>query len=151
MCLLLLLMPVEALTMSAALIPAALRAIATLSAANILPSNYSNATQYAEVWETQASTFFQVDISSTNAQARLNNYIQQSNLSSALLYGAGSLNGSSNSSAGGMSGNMSLGWDDSTQLIGGGPDVSTFYALSLKADFSPVEVSRQWKLEHADE
>jgi hypothetical protein len=103
-----------------------------LAAANIIPSNYTNVTSYAETWETQASTFFKVNISSNDASSRLDNYVQQANLSSSLLYGAGSLNNSGSS-------NGSLGWDDPSQLIGGA-DQSIFYALSLLPDFTPVEV-----------
>jgi len=61
--------------------------------------------------------------------------VQQSNLSQALLYGGGSLNASSSNSTAG-----SLGWGETSQIIGG-TNSSFFYALSLKKDFSPVEVS----------
>jgi len=111
-----------------------LRAIATLASANILPANYSNASDYAEVWETNALPLFEVNITSEAATSSLNNYVQQANLSQALLYGGGSLNGSATSNS-----SSDLGWSDTAQLIGGN-GTSTFYALSLKADFSPVEV-----------
>lgn len=120
------------LTGSAALIPAALRAIATLASANILPANYSNASAYADVWETNVLPLFAVNITSDNATSSLNNYVQKANLSEALLYGGGSLNGSASSNS-----STDLGWNETSQLIGGN-GTSTFYALSLKADFSPV-------------
>ncbi|ORY33496.1 hypothetical protein BCR39DRAFT_520445 [Naematelia encephala] len=127
-----------------ALIPSALRAIATLTEAGILPSNYSNASTYASVWETNASPFFQVSISASAAQSSLTNYVQAANLSESLLYGAGSLNNTQT-----VSTNGSYGWSDAGQIIGGDSSGSsgnssnsnsTFYALSLKADGSPVEV-----------
>jgi hypothetical protein len=80
---------------------------------------------------------FEVPISATAAQTSLENYVQQSNLSTSLLYGGGSLNTSFSNSTG--SGN--LGWDDMSQTIGGS-NGSFFYALSLKANFTPVEVSQ---------
>jgi hypothetical protein len=115
-----------------------LRAIATLASANILPANYSNASGYADVWETNALPLFEVKITSATAASSLDNYVQKANLSEALLYGGGSLNGSSSSNSS-SNGTSDLGWGDAAQLIGGN-GTSTFYALSLKADYSPVEV-----------
>ncbi|KAK4689008.1 hypothetical protein P7C73_g1082, partial [Tremellales sp. Uapishka_1] len=120
-----------------ALIPAALRAIASLSAAGILPADYqSNATQYAGVWESQASTFFQVSISPQAASASLNNYVVKANLSESLLYGAGVLN-STTANMTGLGGTTGLG-----DYIGAGVNGtnSTFYALSLTENGIAVEV-----------
>ena len=120
---------------AAALIPAALRAIAVLANASIIPSNYSsNATRYAQVWETQSSQYFEVSISPSAATSSLNTYVTAANLSSALLYGAGSLNTSSNSS---------YGWGATNQVIGddaGSLGNSTFYGLSIDRNGSVVEV-----------
>jgi hypothetical protein len=104
---------------SAALIPAALRAIAQLSSAGVIPSNYStNASNYADVWEQQSAPFFEVSISDT------------------LLYGAGSLN--SSQSSGGNNG--SQGWSAAGQTVGMDGGNSTFYGLSINANGSVVEV-----------
>lgn len=118
-----------AFDINTAFVPAALRAIALLSDAGILPSNYSNATAAAEIWETSAYKFFEVPIDSATASSRLNNYIQQANLSSSAIAGAGSLNNTASSSGE---------WVNSTYTIGSGN--STFYALSLMEDGTPVEV-----------
>ncbi|ORX37140.1 hypothetical protein BD324DRAFT_650749 [Kockovaella imperatae] len=139
-----------------ALIPAALRAIAQLSDAGIIPSNYSsNATTFAEVWETQASPLFEVSISPAAANASLLNYVQKANLSDALLYGTGSLNAtaSSNGSSGTNTSSSSFnstagynassgGWDAVGQTIGKEVDGvnSTFYGLSIDRNGSVVEV-----------
>lgn len=121
-----------AFDINTAFVPACLRAIASLAGAGILPSNYSSAAASAEIWETAAPSFFQVPIDAATAQSRLNNYIQQANLTNATVTGAGSLNSTATPSAG---------FGNATQLIGGmqGQN-STFYALSLKEDGTPVEV-----------
>lgn len=94
--------------------PSALRAIVDLSNANIIPSNYSSiAGSLIQTWETAAAPCFEVTIPGSTAQSRLDNYIQQANLSQALLTGVPGFNASDN---------------------------VTFYALSLDADGSPVEV-----------
>lgn len=127
-----------------ALIPAALRAIATLSSAGILPSNYSNASSYATTWETNAYKYFEVPISSARANASLANYVQKANLSSSLLYGAGSLNSTiSNSTSQASTGSGNRGWSALGQTIGselnGGN--STMFGLSINRNGSVVEVS----------
>jgi hypothetical protein len=91
-----------------------LRAIVDLANANVIPSNYSSAAaSLIDVWETKAAPCFEVTISSETAQSRLTNYVQQANLSQALLDQSGAFNSSGN---------------------------ITFYAVSLRADGSPVEV-----------
>jgi len=120
------------------LVPSALRAIVQLAEAGILSSNYTeNATQWAGVWETQASQFFGVTIDSTTASSRLNNYITQANLTESLLYGAGALNDTQ--SMGGNGTNRTSAWGVAEQTIGGA-DNSTFYALSIDRNGSLVEV-----------
>ncbi|WWD19585.1 hypothetical protein CI109_104046 [Kwoniella shandongensis] len=147
---------------NSALIPSALRAIALLASATLLPANYSIATSYAQTWE-DAYTYFQVPITPALASSSLNNYVAKANLSEGLLYGAGSFNGSTivtgspvtdlgwygsgqtiglssgggNSSSTASGGNSTTGGGNSTSANGGN---STFYALSLKADGTPVEV-----------
>ena len=116
------------------MIPAALRAIAQLTTAGILPSNYSSASSYADTWEQKAYPFFHVSISPPAAQASLENYVQKANLSSTLLQGAGSLNGSQGGS------NTSAGWSAAGQIIGGDTGNSTYFALSIQANGSLVQV-----------
>lgn len=129
------------LTPSVALVPAALRAIASLAQAGILPSNYTNVSSYASIWEQNAYTFFNVSISPSAAQASLQNYVQAANLSTTLLYGPGSLNGTNGTqTSANSSSSSSPGFGDSSQVIGGGASNSTFFALSLKNDTTPVEV-----------
>lgn len=132
-----------------ALVPSALRAIVQLAEAGIIPSNYTqNATDWAQVWETEASTFFEVNIDQATATSRLETYIAQANLTEALLYGAGALNDtqssgmSGNGTSGGGGGNSTnSGWGEGEQVIGGGSGNSTFYALSINRNGSLVEVS----------
>jgi hypothetical protein len=120
------------------LVPSALRAIVQLAEAGILSSGYTeNATQWAEVWETQASQFFEVAIDSTTASSRLNNYIAQASLTESLLYGAGALNDTQSSSGNGT--NSTSAWGVAEQTIGGAGN-STFYALSINRNGSLVEV-----------
>jgi len=119
-------------------VPSALRAIVQLAEAGIVSSNYTeNATQWAEVWETQASQFFEVTIDSTTASSRLSNYVTQANLTESLLYGAGALNDTQSSS--GNSTNSTSAWGAAEQIIGGASN-STFYALSINRNGSLVEV-----------
>lgn len=114
-----------------AFVPAALRAIAALSDAGLLPSNYSqNATAAAEVWETSAYPFFEVTIDTATAEARLANYIQQANLTNATIEGSGSLSGTASPNAG---------YSNASQIIGGQGE-STFYALSFLENGTAVEV-----------
>ncbi|GHJ88125.1 hypothetical protein NliqN6_4527 [Naganishia liquefaciens] len=97
-----------------AFVPSALRAIVDLSNANVIPFNYSSAaTPLIGTWETAAAPCFEVTISGQEAQSRLDNYVQQANLSQALLSGVEGFNATDN---------------------------VTFYALSLDDDGSPVEV-----------
>jgi hypothetical protein len=125
-----------------------LRAIAQLSSAGVIPSNYStNASSYADVWEQQSAPFFEVSISPAAAQSSLENYVQKANLSDTLLYGAGSLN-SSHSSSGN---NGSQGWSAPGQTVGMDGGNSTFYGLSINANGSVVEVGpRLWNVPDAN-
>jgi hypothetical protein len=125
------------------LVPSALRAIVQLADAGILSSNYSeNATIWAQVWETQASLFFEVSRDSSTATSRLDSYVTQVNLSQALLFGAGALNDTRSMQMGGNITNSSntSGWGASDQVIGGGEGNSTFFALSINREGAQVEV-----------
>lgn len=114
-----------------ALIPAALRAIADMGSAGILPANTTaNASSYADIWESSAAQFFEVQISAQAVEERLAGYVTQANLTTAILYGAGSLNATSNSTDG---------WGSANQTIGG--QNGTFYGLSLSKTGSVVEVN----------
>jgi hypothetical protein len=62
--------------------------------------------------------------------------VQQANLSLSLLFGAGSLNNTQTVSL-----NGSQGWNAAGQTIGTDGGNTTYYALSIKADGSLVEVS----------
>lgn len=100
------------------LVPASLRATARLARAGILFRNDTLADQansMAQVWEEKASGFFEVTINASTAESRLSNFVQQANLSQALLGNA-----------------------TSTDVTTGGNKV--FFALSLMEDGSPVEV-----------
>jgi|SRR5579862_6302512 hypothetical protein len=65
-----------------ALVPAALRAIGQLTRAGYYPS-YSNwstlADEYAQVWEDKTLQFFEVQISQSDAQQRVQQYVNQAN------------------------------------------------------------------------
>jgi hypothetical protein len=116
-----------------------LRAIVQLAEAGIISSSYtSNATQLAEVWETQACQFFEVSIDPTTASTRLDEYVTRANLSQTLLYGAGALN---DTQAGGND-TTGTGWGANDQIVGGSSsgNNSTFYALSINRNGSLVEV-----------
>ncbi len=105
-----------------------------------MPSTYqSNATQYATAWEQQASTFFEVSISPSDVNNKLNNYVTAANLSSSLLYGGGCLNATGSSSASNST-STNVGWAAGNQTVGSGSSNSTFYALSIKANQTAVEV-----------
>lgn len=121
-----------AFDVNCALVPAALRAIGQLAADGHIPSTYANASSAAQVWEAKACDMFAVTIAPDVAAASLDNYVTVANLSTSQLYGGGSLNGSTNATA--------LGWSDPSQTIGLGSNSSTFYALSLLANGSAVEV-----------
>ena len=122
---------------NAALVPANLRAIAALANIGVLPAGYStNASAYAEVWETYAYTFFEVSIDAATAGSRLSNYIQQSNITGNLtginIQGADCLAAIASANAG---------WDNSSVGVNSSSTANkTFYALSLKQDGTPVEV-----------
>ena len=99
-----------------ALVPASLRATQQLTEAGILDFaklDPRDVAKVAEVWETQTPALFDVRVNRTEAEARLENFVKATDLSTALL------NSTSNGRAKG--------------------DVS-FYALSLKKDGTPVEV-----------
>jgi hypothetical protein len=92
--------------------PSALEAIAALSKASIIDAKYaSNASQMATIWREASLPLFQVNVTAANAASRLQNFVTAANLSTALL-------GNSTESS----------------------DPFSFYAISLKADGSPVEV-----------
>ena len=108
---------------STALVPAALYAIADLAAAGLLEgeSLETDARRYAQIWETEAPRFFQVDIPTDEVQQRLDGYVERANLTDALLYGRGSLN------------------DTSATEVTTSSNVSV-YGLSLLEDGTPVPV-----------
>lgn len=109
--------------------PATLHAIARLGAAGHISSNYSyTAGNLSANWDASACDHFKVDITQDDARSRLDNYVTKANLSSSLLNGSGSLSGPADA-----------GWNDTAQLIGGSAN-STFYAISLYGNFTPVEV-----------
>jgi len=92
------------------------------------------------VWEQQAYTFFEVSISPSAAESSLERYVTQANLTSALLYGAGSLNMSQSASGNSSSGNSTSGYGQTGQVFGGEGANSTLYGLSINANGSIVEV-----------
>ncbi|KAI0366300.1 hypothetical protein BV20DRAFT_1124361 [Pilatotrama ljubarskyi] len=105
---------------NSALVPASLRATQALLEAGVLGFTGLNASAVADVarvWEAEAPKLFEVTVGA-EAEARLENFVHAANLSESLLE-----EGASNASGNG----------------GGAGNVS-FYALSLKADGSPVEV-----------
>lgn len=122
------------LDVNTALVPACLRAIASLSSAGILPASYEqNATAYAAVWETQAPPLFAVSIPVDQAQQRLQQYVQAANLSTALLTNppinaTNPLNSTMSSNT-----TMSSNSTSSAQNV-------TFQALSLNENGTTVEV-----------
>ena len=117
-------------TATAALIPGALRSIVALARAGIISSTYQNQTEAASTWETRSDQCFQVNLSIATAETRLEEYTKTLNLTQDLLYGEGSLNGSTTGS----------------EIGGPEQDQSgdmTYYALSLREDGSPIEVSNK--------
>ena len=63
------------------LAPAALRSIAALSAAGILDFDAKLVDSYAQVWEDSTLQFFEVSIAPSDAQSRLENYVNSSGIS----------------------------------------------------------------------
>ena len=108
------------------MIPGALRAILGLQNASLVTLNDTDVESAAILWEQQASACFEVEIPRETAQLRLDEYVQTLNLSSSLLYGDGSLNGSTTGARANTTAQ---------------PGNLSFYALSLDKDGSPVEVS----------
>jgi hypothetical protein len=64
-----------------ALVPAALRSIASLSSAGILNFNSTLVNSYAKVWEDSTLSFFEVDVPHELAQSRLKEYASSSGVS----------------------------------------------------------------------
>lgn len=111
------------------MVPAALRAISSL-AGSLLPSSveYAEASKAADVWEQHGCAHFALPITPAEASTRVASYVAAANLTSDLLYGAGSLNTSHSHS--------NAGWNDPTQIV----SQSTLYALSLYGDQTPIPV-----------
>ena len=63
------------------LAPAALRSIAALAAAGILDFDSKLVDSYAQVWEDSTLQFFEVSITPSQAQSRLQNYVTSSGIS----------------------------------------------------------------------
>jgi hypothetical protein len=63
-----------------ALVPAALRSIASLSSAGILPFNASLISSYAQIWEDETLAFFEVSIELEEARGLLQNYTTESGI-----------------------------------------------------------------------
>ncbi|KAF4534503.1 Glycogen debranching enzyme [Lasiodiplodia theobromae] len=64
-----------------ALVPAALRAIASLAAEGFFPTHvdwHDTASQYAQVWEDETLHFFEVDIEAEEAQSLVQSYVVES-------------------------------------------------------------------------
>lgn len=61
-----------------ALVPAALRSIASLSSAGILDFNSTLVSQYAQVWEDATLQFFEVSLTPDNAKSALESYASSS-------------------------------------------------------------------------
>ncbi|KAI9699616.1 MAG: hypothetical protein M1820_007116 [Bogoriella megaspora] len=65
-----------------ALVPAALRAIASLSSAGFFPSHpewNTTAATYAQIWEDSTLSFFAINIPTSEAQSLVDSYVSQSN------------------------------------------------------------------------
>jgi hypothetical protein len=129
-------------------VPANLRATAALADAGIIaqpaidlfnstngsnigngshPSKKVTVNDVATLWETAAPPFFEVVVDGATAENRLQNFVVQANLSQALLNSA-----KANSTTGTSSAGMGNKNTTATNV--------TFYALSLMADGSPVQV-----------
>jgi hypothetical protein len=134
---------------NSALVPASLRATAALvdagiiaqptidlgnSTANVTSSPNTNVTidDIAALWETAAPGFFEVVVDGATAESRLENFVVQANLSQALLDSSGvNSTGMENSTTPG--GNSTTSGNSTIANV-------TFYALSLMADGTPVQV-----------
>ncbi|CAE6497975.1 unnamed protein product, partial [Rhizoctonia solani] len=111
---------------STALQPAALHAIADLAALGVLNGSLEvTAREWGGTWECESPKFFKVTMNSSDAESRLVDYVQQTNLSTALLYGNGSLNDTTTPST-----------DVNVTTLGN----ATFYGLSLLDDGSVAQV-----------
>lgn len=111
---------------STALQPAALYAIADLAALGVLDSSLeATARGWGGIWEREAPKFFKTSIAPSDVESRLEDYVQRTNLSTALLYGNGSLNDTSAPPA-------ETPTSPSRNV--------TIYGLSLLADGTPVPV-----------
>ncbi|CAE6511438.1 unnamed protein product, partial [Rhizoctonia solani] len=111
---------------STALQPAALHAIADLAALGVLNHDLeATAREWGDTWERESPKFFRVTVNSSDAESRLVDYIQQTNLSTALLYGNGSLNDTTTPST-----------DTNVTKL----DNTTLYGLSLLEDGSVTQV-----------
>ncbi|CAE6417630.1 unnamed protein product [Rhizoctonia solani] len=111
---------------STALQPAALHAIADLAALGVLNNSLeATAREWGDTWERESPKFFRVTVSSGDAESRLVEYVQQANLSTALLYGNGSLNDTT-----------ALSTAINVTELGN----ATFYGLSLLEDGSVAQV-----------
>lgn len=164
---------------STALVPAALYAISDLATSGLL-QNFTSKTaniskdnlaetarNYAQLWEEEAPKFFQYNVTSEDAESRLQGYVQRANLSDSLLYGQGSLNSTSAGNSTGNStaesgmqrrwGGVSFGREaefsllsarqasgtngtNTTQSSGGSGNQTTLYGLSLLEDGTVVPV-----------
>jgi hypothetical protein len=107
---------------NSALVPANLRATAQLIRGGIVSGNWSADAidDIAQAWEQNAPAFFEVQVNSSTSQSRLQNFASAANLSSSLLQNA----------------------------TGGNYTNTTFYALSLMEDGTPVQVSISDSLPH---
>ncbi|CUA67039.1 Dynein alpha chain, flagellar outer arm [Rhizoctonia solani] len=111
---------------STALQPAALYAIADLAALGVLNNDLeATARAWGDTWESESPKFFKVAMNSSDAESQLMDYVQQKNLSAALLYGNGSLNDTTAPSTGASVTT---------------PSNIIFYGLSLLEDGSVVQV-----------
>ena len=147
-----------------ALVPANLRATAALANAGIIAQpaiDFGNSTgngmtikngtnsqntnvtldDIASLWETAAPHFFEVVVDGPTAESRLENFVVQANLSRALLQSSGANStGTSNSTGMGNPTTPANSTVLGNTLASGNPSNVTFYALSLMADGTPVQV-----------
>lgn len=110
-----------------AMVPAALRAISDLTGSLLPTSTYVDAHIWARTWEEKGCALFALPISAAEAESRLATYVRAANLTSDLLFGAGSLNASQTAS----------GWNDPAHVVGAG---APLYGLALSDSGSPVAV-----------
>lgn len=114
-----------------ALVPGCLRAIELLSKASIIDEKYEeNARKYAEAWEKNALSYFEINTKKQKLESRIQNYTEAYDLPSSLMYGNGAFNDSSHK----ICNAKDSGWLNSSV------EDHTFYALSLFNDSTPVEV-----------